>query len=149
MDFHNEERARKRRCTGQRRETQALRSVPPHPSKGGARGYPVAFRIAEINNHHHGYPTTASTSSLYRWEHQRVLPYRMTGNRENTQIVGFEMFLLLQHVFVFPEAEDDEIAAFIFNGTGRLYDRSQISRRKAELKISRKRLSTEAHQAYT
>ena len=131
------------------RELGTLRDVPPHPSRGGTRGYPVSFRISELRNNQRGIATTASASSLYRWKKKRLLPFRMTGHHELRTIIGHDLFLFLQFIFAFPEAEDDEVAAFIYNCTGHLYNHSQISRRKNDLLLTRKRASTEAEQAYS
>lgn len=149
MNYGNEERAKKRRDNGLTRELGVLRDVPPHLSRGGTRGYLVAHWISELLNDEKGLPTTASPSSLRRWYLDQILPFRMSGNGQLRTIVGLDLFLFLQFIFAFPEAEDDEICAFIFNCTGRLYDRSQVCRRKMDLQLTRKRVSTKAHQAYT
>jgi arginine repressor len=47
----------------------------------------------------------------------------------------------------YPDAERDEIAAFIANSGSGLHSRSTISRRLRELKYSRKVASIEAYQA--
>jgi hypothetical protein len=52
-------------------------------------------------------------------------------------------------LFVYPAAQEDEIAAFIYDSGGKIYERSQISKRLIELKMTKKKGSTEAYQALT
>ena len=148
MNFQNDERAKQRRNIGQTRETEALRDVVPHPCRGGTRGYDVHYRIEQIRLHDQGLPTVASKAYIHRWKNQ-LISYRMTGNCKLKTIVGFDLFMMLQFLIAYPEADDDQIIAFIYNTTGHFFDRSQVSRRKKDLNITRKRASTEAYQAYT
>ena len=149
VHFGNEEIATKRRKIGFTRKLQALRDIQPHPSKGGCRGYDFHFRVSEVEKSIQGLNTIASKRSLRRWKNRRITPYRMTGNHELNTIVGNHLLLMVQFIYLFPEAEDDEIIAYIFNNTGKLYDRSQVCRRRSDINITRKRASTEANGAYT
>ena len=92
----------------------------------------------------------ASTRSIRRWRNQRLYPYVMSGNRDRDTIVGIDQFLMCLFLIAWPEAKSDEIAAFLANnGSGKVYSRSQISTRMVQLKLSKKIVSTEAHQAYS
>jgi hypothetical protein len=72
----------------------------------------------------------------------------MTGGRERSSIVGVDQLLLCIFLLAHPDADDDEVAVFIVNNGGQLYDRQLISKRKEELDISRKVASIEAYQAF-
>jgi hypothetical protein len=72
---------------------------------------------------------------------ERPIAYEMTG-------VGIDQLLLCIFLLVHPDAEDDEVAVFIVNNGGQLYDRQLISQRKKDLEYSRKRASIEAYQAF-
>ena len=51
-------------------------------------------------------------------------------------------------LFAYPAAQEDEIAAFIYDSGGKIYERSQISSRLKELKMTKKKASAEAYQAF-
>jgi hypothetical protein len=51
-------------------------------------------------------------------------------------------------LFAYPSAHEDEIATFIYDSGGDIYERSQISKRLKELKMTKKKASTEAYQAF-
>lgn len=140
-------RARARRNVGAPRELGQTRARLPHPSRGGSRGYPVWFRQQQLALHAQGLPTTASGASINRWQ-TRLEPHRMTGNKQSEALVGLDQFILCIYITTFPEAEADEIAAFIYSNGGGLYSRHAIYKRLNELDITRKVASTEAYQAY-
>jgi hypothetical protein len=73
----------------------------------------------------------------------------MTGNRERSRLIGYDQFLLCLCYLTWPHVQADEAASFVYRNGGGLYERPIIYRRCKELKMSRKRASTEAHQAYT
>ena len=96
-----------------------------------------------------GEETTASVSSLVRWN-QRLIPYRMTDGYNKDNLIGWHQFLVVVFPFIYPEAQEDEIARFIFeNGEGNVYSRSVVSRRLREMKFTSKKASTEAYQTFT
>ena len=137
-----------RRVLGLPRILELNRGAPiPHPSRGGSRGYPVWFQEDQLWRYLNNLPFSVSQASIRRWI-ARIHPHRMTGNRESATIIGFEQFLMWMFLVAYPEAQDDEVAAFIAEHTGNIYKRNQISRRKKELGITRKRSSTEANQAF-
>jgi hypothetical protein len=140
--------ASERSRQGQSRELQQQRGPQPAPSRGGAPGYPEFFRDQDLVRAANGDPTVASTSSIRRWI-QRIQPHRMTGNRERSRLVGYDQFLLCLCYLTWPHVQADEAASFVYRNGGGLYERPIIYRRCKELKMSRKRASTEAHQAYT
>ena len=72
-----------------------------------------------------------------------------TDNEICTQLVGIDMMNMVTFLIAYPDASLDEIAVFIYNEGGELYDNSTISRRLKELQITKKKASTEAYQAFT
>lgn len=143
-----DERAAARRLLGLARELEEDRAPLPFPSRGGARGYPVPQRMGEIHRITDGHaPAFASLRSIQRWR-QRLNPFRMTGNKQKKRLCGTDQVLLVFFLQVYPEAEADEIAIFIFDNGGNLYDRQTIIQRCKELQLSKKKASTEAYQAF-
>jgi hypothetical protein len=71
----------------------------------------------------------------------------MTGGSERSQLVGSDQFLMIVFLYIHPCAQADEIATFIVNNGGGLYDRQTIQERLSELDFTRTRSSTEAYQA--
>ena len=95
------DRARSRSILGLTRELEQERTdLPPDPSRGGTRGYPVWFRrrvlaFAALHGHeaaatNHG----CSIRSIYNWEN-RIEPHRMTGGYQREALTGMDMLLLL------------------------------------------------------
>lgn len=143
-----DDRAKARASLGLGRELAVQRSSNPVPSRGGSRGYDIHYRQNQLALHAIGLPTEASLSSISRWN-RRLEPYRMTGNRERSTIVGFDQLLLAICITVFPQAQLTEIAAFIYNRGGGLYSNEAISKRLKELAVTRKTVSVEAYRAFT
>ena len=136
-----------RRNLGFSRILERPRTVPPHPRRGGSRGYPVCMREEQLALAAAGQPTTVCARTIQRWQ-QRLIPHRQTGNRENSVLRGLHQILLSTYVFAHPEATADEIATFIANSSdGTIYSRQAISTRLKQLGLSRKRASMEANQA--
>ena len=115
-------RALARRRLQLSRELEQTRQALPHPSIGGARGYPLWFRQEELQRHQTRNPTTASPSSLTRLG-IRLEPYRMTGNAERSELVGIDLILLAIVFTIYPQATLDEMAMFIYNEGGGIYER--------------------------
>ena len=121
----------------------------PHPSVGGTRGYPVFVREIEITQAQAGLdPIVASQRSISRWMTERLIPYRMTGNKNQSKLVGSDSLLLAIFLVIHPKAHLDEIATFIYNEGGGLYSRQDMSKRLKALKVTCKVGSTEAYQAF-
>ena len=148
-------RARARSDLGLTRELQENRTyLPPDPSKGGAAGYPIWFRVrvlhaAALNGRdvaadHYG----VSERSIERWE-TRLIPYRMTGGIEREALTGADQLWFSICIFIYPDASADEVCTFIVVQGGNVYSREQISTRCEELEIARKRLSKEACDAFS
>jgi hypothetical protein len=89
--------------------------------------------------------TDVSERSLFRWS-GRLKPYRQTGNRERSQIIGTKLFNLVTYITAWPDATLDKMAAFIFNKGGGLYSREAMSKQLKKLDITKKKASTEAYQ---
>ena len=102
------------------RELETDRRSLPHPSVGGSRGYPVWFRMAELERHAAGEETTASKESLYRWN-ARLIPYRMTGNRGKTDLIGTDLVLLSVVLTVHCTASHNEMAMYVYSEGGGLH----------------------------
>jgi hypothetical protein len=106
------------------------------------------MREHQIQLKNHGLPTVTSASSISRWR-RRLHPDLMQGGREQEVLVGEDQMWMCVYLLAYPEARLDEIAAFVANAgtSGHIYSRSQVSRRLTEMNLTKKRTSTEAHQA--
>ena len=131
---------------GLSRELEQARRVTPHPSHGGSGGYDVWFREEQLARAQAGEDVDVSLSSLRRWG-ERLHPYRQTGNKAREQVVGVDLINLVTFLRAWPEATLDEMAVFLYNEGGPLYSKQVLSKRLAELEITKKRASTEAYQA--
>jgi len=89
----------------------------------------------------------ASPISHWRWN-RRLRPYGMTGNRSNETIIGADQFLAVICVTIWPDSTTDDISTFIYDEGGDFYIRSQVSKRRKEMEITRKVGSTEAYEAF-
>ena len=125
-----------------------------HPKKGGSHGYPLWLRI-EVMDHVYAHGMNSATvhyniskKTIRRWL-RRLAPYHQTGNHDKESIVGIDQILLCICLFLYPRAKDDKVAAFIFANGGALYSQQRISERCNELRLTRKRASLEAANAYT
>ena len=119
-----------------------------HPSHGGTRGYSVWFRRLEIHHFHHGLPTVAHPISIGRWD-KRIHPYCMTGNTEKRDLVGEDLILLGILSVIRPQVSQDEMDMYIFSEGGGLYSKRVISTRLNELRVTYKKVSVEAYDAFT
>ena len=86
-----------------------------------------------------------SLSSIYRWD-VHPGPYRQTGNRPRTTVVGVDLLNLVTYITAWPDATLDEMAAFIYNEGGDLYSRQAIYNRLKDLDVTWKKASTEGYQ---
>ena len=86
--------------------------------------------------------------SVRRWE-QRITPFRMSGNRQRQQLTAADQLLLSICLFIYPEANIDQICIFIIANGGDVYTRPTVSKRCVKLGVSRKRSSKEAYEAYS
>ena len=78
----DDDKVRRWQRQGLSRLIQQDREGLPHPSVGGTRGYPVFVREIEITQAQAGLdPIVASQRSISRWMTERLIPYRMTGNK--------------------------------------------------------------------
>ena len=107
------------------RETQRFRTGHyPNPARGVTRGYPLWLRTKSLNlfETHGSYRVAAhisgcNTSSLRRWI-RRILPSKMSGNRQREHLTGPDQLLLSICIYIFPAASLDEIAIFIHSNGG-------------------------------
>ena len=70
-----------------RQMQQPRQRVIHNPSKGGTEGYPVRFRQQQIQKFVAGEPIDVCHATIYNWNNT---PYRKTGGRERTHIVGLD-----------------------------------------------------------
>ena len=109
--------AKARAELGFSRQLEQPRQVAPHPFLGGT-GYPVWYHEQQLEKWNTSTVTDISESSLFRWS-GRLEPYRQTGNRERSQIIGTKLLNLVTYITAWPDATLDEMVAFIFNEGGR------------------------------
>ena len=140
--------AQARREAGLSRQLQVVRRESPHPSRGGSTGFEEWYRDEQLDRRANGEECDASRSSVYRWGLRRER-FRRTGNRERNSVVGIDMLNLVCFVIAHPDATLDEIAVHLYNEGGDLYSIQVLSKRLKELRITKKKASTEAYQALT
>ncbi len=91
------------------RQLEQPRRVAPHPSLGGSSGYPIWHREEQLERWDAGEVTDVSEQSLFRWI-RCLKPYRQTGNREQSQIIGTKLLDLVTYITAWPDATLDKIA---------------------------------------
>jgi hypothetical protein len=143
-----DQQAKLRHDMGLNKALEVDRTAKPNPANGGSSGYDVWFREQQVAKFNNGQPIDVAVATIYRWR-DRMLTFRATGNKTSSTIVGEDQLLMVFLLFAYPEAQEDEIAAFIYDSGGQIYERSQISKRLKELNMTKKKASTEAYQAYT
>jgi hypothetical protein len=77
------------------RQLEQPRRVAPQPFLG-CTCYPVWYREQQLEKWNAGEVTDVSELSLFRWS-GRLEPYRQTGNRERSQIIGTELLNLITY----------------------------------------------------
>ena len=143
------DKVRRQQRQGLSRLIQKDRPEVSHPSVGCTCEYPVYVRQIEITQAQAGLdPIVASQRSISRWMTERLIPYRMTGNKNQSKLVGSDSLLLVIFLIIHPKAHLDEIATFIYNEGGGLYSRQDLSKCLKALKVTYKVGSTEAYQAF-
>ena len=65
-------------------------------------------------------PTDASAISHWRWRN-RLLPFRMTGNKQADTIVGADQILVVMCLTIWPDSTADKIVTFVYNEGGGVY----------------------------
>ena len=74
-----------------------------------------------------------------------VRPYRMTGSVVRTNLCRIDQILLCICIYIYPDAQADQICAFIVAISGRTYSCPNITKRFNELNLTRKISSYEAY----
>ena len=143
-------RAHARSARGLERElTQTRTQNPPHPRRGGTKGYPLWQRAKSVRafNRSLDYDFAAGIIgchpvSVRRWEN-RITPHRMTGGIQKTRITDADQLLLSICICIYPDASSDDICIFIIANNGVVYSRQIVSQRFSEMGLSRKKSSRE------
>ena len=159
MEYNNraaaDKNARNRSIQGLPREVHIERSNnQADESRGGSTGYRLSKRQQVIEDAvRYGVSYSARChkvceSTVYNWL-KRPLPYRQTGGRERTSLVGDDQFYLAVSLFLFPRASADDHCAFIASRGGGVYTRQAFYKRCKELKIKRKKSALQSTSAYT
>ena len=132
-------------------ELMAARAQPIHASAGGSRGYHPEHRAdalaaAAVGQ---GHLMTPHSRSIARWAANGVGQRQQTGGRPAANLRGEHQFLLCLCRVLYPKVEADEIITFIAMHSENpvIYSRYAISKREAELGLTRKKASTTANQA--
>eukprot|EP00978_Attheya_sp_CCMP212_P037426 scaffold176038_cov34-Attheya_sp.AAC.1 len=123
----------------------------PHPSHGGAREYPISERLRMLQMWHADLPVPASmVRSIKRWD-DRMIPYRMAGNKGTRQMSGHHLLLLVMFKMGYPEASANQCIVFIglHSEDGAVFSKKDISKALKGLDYTRKKASTIAKQAFT
>ena len=75
------------------------------------------YRDQQLQRLNAGEAIDVSRQSIYRWA-DRLEPFRQSGNRERTTIVGVDLLSLVTYITAWPDATLDEMAVFIYNEGG-------------------------------
>jgi hypothetical protein len=149
----NAQRSKRRAHEGQSLETHVPRDTfASDPSRGGSAGYPLWYRLVCIQKVTQAGLNQAVQEhlpcrrTLQNWM-DRIHPYEQKGG-QSRQLIGRDQLLLAIYMTAYPDAEIEECAAYILNNGGGLHSTSTIRRRMQELRLTRKRASIEAFQAF-
>ncbi len=129
------------------RDTQFL----PHPSRGGLRGYDIPLRQMMVKAYQAGNPAPPRMlRSVQRWI-SRPVPYRMTGNKASSELLGQYLLLLVMFKLIWPQSNYFECIAFIANETAdaKIFSKEEKGRAFQKLGYTTKVTSTVAYQAFT
>ncbi len=85
------------------------RHILPYPGLGGSGGYPVWYREQQLQRFNASEAIDVSLASIHRWA-DRLEPFRQTGNRERTTIVGVDILNLVTYITAWLDATLDEMA---------------------------------------
>jgi hypothetical protein len=88
--------------------------VLPHPYQGGSAGFPVCYCELQLERFDSREEINLSQASIYCWAACLEL-HRQTGNRAWSQNIGVDLLNLVIYITAWPDANLDEMAAFIFN----------------------------------
>ncbi len=103
------------------------------------------YREEQLMRFHAGETVEVSYSSIVQWN-LHPGPYRQTGNRPWTTIVGVDLINLAMFITAWPDATIDEMAVFIYNKGRGLYSCQAIFKRLEEMDITKKRVSSKGYQ---
>ena len=149
----NAQRSQRRAHEGLIVETGVSRDTfASDPSLGGSAGFPLWYRliclqkIAQVGLDQAVQELEPCRRTLVTWM-ARIHPHEQRGGLQR-RLTGRDQLLLAIYMTAYPDAEIEECAAYILNSGGGLHSVSTICRRMQELKLTRKRASIEAFQAF-
>ena len=120
-----------------------------HPSLGGSEGYDTRHRQDALNAAAAGAVVAPSSRSLLRWAANGTGRQKKRGNHPKRKLPGKEGLLVVLCRIAYPTCTADQMITFIFECTGKIYSRKDITDREQELGLTRKVGSTLAFQALT
>eukprot|EP00536_Pseudo-nitzschia_multiseries_P013074 jgi/Psemu1/34048/gm1.34048_g len=103
------------------RELKVERKASFHPSVGGSKGYNLWYRQQQMERH----------------------------QNDRDLLVGLALVSLVVCIIVYPQAQLDEIAMYLYNYGVGLYFNQLISQRLKELQITNKKSSIKAFKAFS
>jgi hypothetical protein len=80
---------------------------------GGSSGFSVWYCELQLERFNSGEEINFSQTSIYHWA-AHLEPYRQTGNRAWSQIIGVDLLNHDIHITAWLDATLDDMAAFIF-----------------------------------
>ena len=129
------------------RDTQFL----PHLSIAGLRGYDIPFSEMIVETYQAGCPAPKGMlRSIQHWV-RHPIPYRMTGNKAVSDLLGQYLLLLVMFKLIWPQSTYCECIPFIVNesGNARIFSEKDVSLALKKLGYTTKVTSTIAYQAFT
>jgi hypothetical protein len=142
-----QQRNRVARVEGVLRDTQFL----PHPSRSRSRGYDIPLHKMMVEAYQAGNPASPRMlRSVQHWISSPV-PYRMTGNKASSELLGQYLLLLVMFKLIWPQSNYFECIVFIANETAdaKIFSKKEVSRALQKFGYTTKVTSTIAYQAFT
>jgi hypothetical protein len=124
----------------------------PHPSVGGLRGYDIPFRQMIVDAYLAGNPAPVGMkTSVWRWNRNGVVPFRLMGNKPVSALSGQYLLLLVLIKLIWPQATLCECIAFIANQSddAKVFSEEDVSLALRKLGYTMKVTLTVAYQDFT
>jgi hypothetical protein len=91
------------------RRLEQPQRILPYPGLGGSGGYPVWYCEQQLQRFNAREAINVSLTSIHRWA-DCLEPFRQTGNRERTTVVGVDILNLITYITAWLDATLDEMA---------------------------------------